>query len=748
MKQLIHIFVFLFSAIIFAQNDTLSKKDLKVGLVLSGGGAKGLAHIGVLKEIEKAGVRVDYIGGTSMGAIIGALYASGYTAHQLDSIFNELDFETLIRDDVPRRAKTFYEKEDDEKYALTFPFDDFQLRFPSAISKGQNVYNLLSRLLIHVKDVEDFNDLPIPFLCIATDVEKGKQVVLNKGYLPRMIAASGALPSLFSPVNIDDTIYVDGGVVNNYPIDEVKALGADIIIGVDVQDTLRSRDKLKSALDILLQINNYRTIEGMAKKRKKTDVYINPKIDEFSVVSFDQGRKIIEAGENAANEISSQLNIIALQQKPKQKKPITFADNTSIFIDKVLVTGNENYTSSYILGKLKLKTPSLVSYQDFNDGVNNLSTTGNFNGIDYSFVNNPEKEDHYVLHFDVKESNFKTSIRLGAHYDNLYKSAALINITRKRLITNNDIVSLDFIVGDNIRYNFNYYIDKGYYWSIGLNSKFSFFEKNIGLDFIEGEIEIPEDFQLNKIGLTYEDLTNQLFLQTVFRRVFQLGLGAEHKWLKYLSETIGLDEDNNPRTIFENTNYFSAYGILKYDTLDNKFFPSSGMFFDGDFHWYLFAEGLNNDFEPFSIAKAKAGYAHRFNSKISGNISTEGGLKIGSTTTSSLDFLLGGYGYVPTTNLIPMFGYEALELRGDTYLKTTVNLDYEFARKNHLVLSGNIANVGDDLFGNGDWIKEIKYSGVALGYGLETFLGPMELKYSYSPDSGESIWFVSAGFRF
>ena len=719
-----------------------------MGLVLSGGGAKGLAHIGVLKEIEKAGVRVDYIGGTSMGAIIGALYASGYTAHQLDSIFNELDFETLIRDDVPRRAKTFYEKEDDEKYALTFPFDDFQLRFPSAISKGQNVYNLLSRLLIHVKDVEDFNDLPIPFLCIATDVEKGKQVVLNKGYLPRMIAASGALPSLFSPVNIDDTIYVDGGVVNNYPIDEVKALGADIIIGVDVQDTLRSRDKLKSALDILLQINNYRTIEGMAKKRKKTDVYINPKIDEFSVVSFDQGRKIIEAGENAANEISSQLNIIALQQKPKQKKPITFADNTSIFIDKVLVTGNENYTSSYILGKLKLKTPSLVSYQDFSDGVNNLSTTGNFNGIDYSFVNNPEKEDHYVLHFDVKESNFKTSIRLGAHYDNLYKSAALINITRKRLITNNDIVSLDFIVGDNIRYNFNYYIDKGYYWSIGLNSKFSFFEKNIGLDFIEGEIEIPEDFQLNKIGLTYEDLTNQLFLQTVFRRVFQLGLGAEHKWLKYLSETIGLDEDNNPRTIFENTNYFSAYGILKYDTLDNKFFPSSGMFFDGDFHWYLFAEGLNNDFEPFSIAKAKAGYAHRFNSKISGNISTEGGLKIGSTTTSSLDFLLGGYGYVPTTNLIPMFGYEALELRGDTYLKTTVNLDYEFARKNHLVLSGNIANVGDDLFGNGDWIKEIKYSGVALGYGLETFLGPMELKYSYSPDSGESIWYVSAGFRF
>ncbi|MEZ4858995.1 MAG: patatin-like phospholipase family protein [Flavobacteriaceae bacterium] len=748
MKPIFFIFIFFFWATLVAQNDTLSKKDLKVGLVLSGGGAKGLAHIGVLKEIEKAGVRIDYIGGTSMGAIIGALYASGYSAQQLDSIFSVLDFETLIRDDVPRRAKTFYEKEDAEKYALTFPFDDFQLRFPSAISKGQNVYNLLSRLLMHVKDVDDFNKLPIPFLCIATDVEKGKQVVFTKGYLPRMIAASGALPSLFSPVKIDSTLYVDGGVVNNYPVDEVRAMGADIIIGVDVQDTLRARDKLRSALDVLLQINNYRTIESMVVKRNKTDVYINPKIDEFSVVSFDEGRKIISSGEFAANEISLALQAIAQQQKSTYKEPILFSKNTSIFIDKVLVEGNKKYTSSYILGKLKLKTPSEVTYRDFNDGVNNLSATGNFEGIDYTFVNSPKNESHYLLHFNVKESNYKTSLRLAAHYDNLYKSAALINLTRKRLFTNNDVASLDFIVGDNIRYNFNYYIDKGYYWSIGLSSKFLFFDKNIGLDFIEGEVQVPDNFQLNKIGLEYEDLTNQIFIQTVFRRVFQLGLGAEHKWLKYLSETIGIDENNNPRTLFENTNYFSVYGVLKYDTLDNKYFPSSGVFFDGDFHWYLFAKGLNKNFEPFSIAKAKAGYVHRFNDLFSSTISVEGGLKIGSTTTQSLDFLLGGYGYVTTTNLIPMYGYDALDLRGDTYLKTTWDLDYEFMRKNHLILSGNIANIGDNLFGNGDWINKIDYSGIALGYGMETFLGPIELKYSFSPERKEGIWYVSAGFRF
>ena len=147
----------------------------KVGLVLSGGGAKGLAHIGALKVIEEAGVKVDYIGGTSMGAIVGALYASGYSAKELDSIFRVTDFTRLIQDNVPRGAKTFYEKENSEKYALTLPFTNFKVSFPQAISGGQNIYNELVRLLFHVKDVHDFNKLPIPFLCMATNVETGEQ---------------------------------------------------------------------------------------------------------------------------------------------------------------------------------------------------------------------------------------------------------------------------------------------------------------------------------------------------------------------------------------------------------------------------------------------------------------------------------------------------------------------------------------------------------------------------------------------
>ena len=202
--------------------------DLKVGLVLSGGGAKGLAHIGVLKVIDSLGIRVDYVAGTSMGAIIGSLYAAGYSGKELDSIFKVLDFSILINDELPRASKAFYERNNSERYAVTLPFDHFKIKLPSALSRGQNVYGLISKLTIHVNDTEDFSKFPIPFFCIATDAETGREVILDKGKLAQAVVASGALPSLFQPVMINNQMLIDGGVINNYPIDELKKKGSEI----------------------------------------------------------------------------------------------------------------------------------------------------------------------------------------------------------------------------------------------------------------------------------------------------------------------------------------------------------------------------------------------------------------------------------------------------------------------------------------------------------------------------------------
>jgi len=732
----------------FSHSQEGDPEDLKIGVVLSGGGAKGLAHIGALKIIEDAGIRIDYIGGTSMGAIIGGLYASGYKARQLDSIFQILDFNTLIQDEVPRTAKTFFEKDESEKYGLTLPFDDFKLTFPSGISKGQNVYNLLSKLMLHVKDVQDFNDLPIPFFCVATNIETGQEVILNKGYLPRAVTASGALPSLFSPVTINDTIYVDGGVVNNYPVDEVRAMGADIVIGIDVQDDLRDREKLKSAVEVLVQINNYRTINDMRKKKEKTDIYIQPQIDDFSLVSFTEGQRIILSGEEAASKLKPVLEDAASKQKKTPMPKIEFSTSDSFYVNDVGIHGNINYSRAYVLGKLKLKTPSEISYQQFSDGVNNLSATGNYDGIDYNFEEDLDNSEEYSIQFHLKESRSRTLLRLGVHYDDLFRTAALVNITRKRLFTNNDVASLDLVVGDNLRYNFDYYIDKGFYWSVGLSSAFNGFNKNVDIDFIMDETAVDPNLMINRLDLRYEDLTNQLFAQTVFRRTFLLRLGGEHKWLRFLSETIGIDENELPRTIFENTSYFSGYGILKYDSFNNRFFPSKGLYFEGDFHWYLLSKGRNDNFDPFTIAKAQVHYAFALAPKFTLIVGTEGGFKWGDKSTKSLDFFLGGYGFRPLNNIVPFYGYEALALRGDTYLKSTITLDYELFKKQHLSISGNIANVGDQLFDDGKWIDGIDYTGYAVGYGIDTFFGPMELKYSYSPERKTDEWHVNVGFRF
>ncbi|WP_310994337.1 patatin-like phospholipase family protein [Aequorivita marina] len=743
MKKSLFILFLLLSSFSFSQE---KQEDLKVGLVLSGGGAKGLAHIGALQVIEDAGIRIDYIGGTSMGAIIGALYASGYSAKQLDSIFNKTDFSSLIQDEIPRGSKTFYEKQEAEKYALILPFDNFKIGFPSGLSKGQNVYNLISKLTAHVSDVSDFSKLPIPFFCIATDVETGKEVILDSGYLPRAVTASGALPSLFSPVVIKDQVLIDGGVVNNYPISEVKDKGMDLVIGIDVQDSLKTRDKLNSAFAVLVQINNYHMISDMKEKRKVTDVYIHPDIKDFTVVSFSEGEDIVASGVAEATAYLDQLENIASKQKPSKKKEVEFETRDTIQIKEVRIEGNEKYTRSYVMGKLKLRTPDKVSYKHFNEGINNLSATGNFQDINYKFFEDENNENTLLV--QLREKNSSMSLRFAAHYDDLFRTAALVNITKKRLLTNNDIASLDLIAGDNLRYNFEYYIDKGFYWSVGFNSKYHFFDADVPLSFIGADLTSDLSLPINKLSIKYSDFTNQLYFQTLFQRTFVFGIGAEHKYLRYLSETIGTDSNNLPRTVFESTNYYSAYGFLKYDSYDNSFFPKSGVYFSGDFHWYLLAEGRNKDFEPFSVAKAKMGYAFKVYDKISAHITTEGGFKLGGPETTSLDFALGGYGFKEMNNIIPFLGYEAISVRGNTYLKSTVTIDYEIFRKNHLNIGANIANVGNDLFENEKWIDGVDYSAFSLGYGLETILGPMEIKYAYSPELDSGEWYVALGYRF
>ena len=726
-----------------AQEDFTRKENPKIGLVLSGGGAKGLAHIGVLKRLEEEGIKIDYIGGTSMGAIIGGLYASGYSADQLDSIFNSTKFDILIQDNLPRNAKTFYEKEDSEKYAISLPFDNFNISFPTGLFKGQNIYNLMSRLTLHVSDVEDFSELSIPFFCVATNVETGEEVIIDKGSLAKAIAASGAIPTLLSPIKMGDDLLTDGGVSNNYPIEELKRRGADIVIGVDVQDSLADRKKLKSVFEIFNQITNFRMINDMKEKRPKTDIYIKPDITPFSVLSFDMGKQIIDSGKVAAERKIDELRKLAEITDAYQERPnVRLID--SFNISGLNIEGNSNYPRSYILGKLKLKYDEPYNFDNLNIGINNLSATGNFDRINYRLV--PEDElGNYTLAMQIEESESKTLLRLGLHYDDLYKSAAMVNLTHKSLLFTNDVVSFDFIVGDNLRYNFNYYLDKGYYWSLGLNSSYNTFDNYLDI-FLLTEGEGIPGFPIREFEVGFKQFTNQFYIQTLFKQVFSFGLGAEHKYIKASSTTLSDADGDN--LIIDDSHYGSAFGYLKLDSYDNKYFPTRGFNFQGDFHLYLYSSDYNNNFEEFSIASGSLGYAFSPLDNLSVRITNEGGFSLGNSGVEVFDFMLGGYGNDFINNIKPFYGYDFLNISADSYIKGSLDIDFRPFKNNHIIASANFANVEDGLFSSGNWFSMPDYTGYGLGYGLETFLGPMEAKYTYSPELGESYWFFSLGFWF
>lgn len=714
-------------------------KDVKVGLVLSGGGAKGFAHVGVLKVLEEAGVRVDYIGGTSMGAMIGSLYASGYSAHEIDSIIRSIDIDQIMLDEVPRKSKPFYEKEDGEKHAVTLPVYKGKIGIPKALSHGQNLSNLLIDLLEHVDTISDFNQLPIPFLCIATNIETGKREVLTEGFLPKAVQASGSFPTLLEPVEIDGKLLVDGGIVNNYPVDEVKKMGADIIIGVELGNDLLTQEDLNSAVDIVNQIISFQIYAIYEENIKATDLHIPPNMEGYTVTSFDKYDEIYKIGEEEARSRFDKFVAIAAQQTTKRPAYKRQKKAEKIVINSIEIDGNQDYTRTYVKGKMGLKDKDTISHAELLEGVNNLFATGNFTNIQYK-VTNENSEDGGTVQLKLKQNEISTFIKLAVHYDDLYKTAFLLNVTTKHALVKNDVLSADLILGDNIRYNLDYFIDNGSNWSFGFKSRYNRFSTDVSLAFLE---------DINKVDLKYRDFTNLIFLQNVINRKFAVGIGVEHKKITAYTETFitSRNNENNERTYFDKSNYYNFISYLKFDSYDKKYFQKFGAFLSADFRWYLFSSDYYENFTSFSQLKGKFGYAHTFFDKLTLHYISEAGITIGDNNNEILNYHLGGNGENLINTFIPFIGYDYASLTDSGFLLSTFKIRYELFKNHYLLSAINAARVDEDLYNDGQIFEDTKL-GYGVGYGVDTFLGPIELNYTYSPDTKKNYWFFNLGFWF
>ena len=276
----------------------------KVGLVLSGGGAKGAAHVRVLQVLEEAEIPIDYIAGTSMGAIVGGLYAIGYTPAELDSLLCTQDWLSLLSDQIGRENQYYSERQHTDRYIARYSLSQESRVIPAGILPGESVMNMLNELTIGYHEMESFDDLPIPFACVSYDIVTGEEYVSRSGSLPMAIRASMSIPAAFLPVRTDSMILVDGGVYNNFPVDVVRQMGAEIVIGVDLYDGPYTIDEMGNMAEIFNQLTNFLGEEKYEINKDDVDLLLRPNLEGFSAASFTKAAidTILMRGEEVARE--------------------------------------------------------------------------------------------------------------------------------------------------------------------------------------------------------------------------------------------------------------------------------------------------------------------------------------------------------------------------------------------------------------------------------------------------------------
>lgn len=318
-----------------------------------------------------------------------------------------------------------------------------------------------------------------------------------------------------------------------------------------------------------------------------------------------------------------------------------------------------------------------------------------------------------------------------------------MNYTRNYFLQSSDFLSLDLIVGDNIRYQFDYFVDKGFYISYGLRSKFVQFDRKLNTKRLSNyRIEQSE---LNRMDVEAYDWVNQLYLQTLSGNGFVFGLGVEHRKIQFDTEQV--HSISSATSYSEKSHIGSLYSYLKYDSFNNSFFPSRGVYFNTQFNFYALASNYS-DFNKFTTGKVELSFAFPILPRLSARVGLEGGVTIGGSNVYSLDFFLGGYNKNVFTNYSPFYGYDFLSIGAKNYLKSELVIDIQPFKKQHLLLLANIAKADNNLFESFEWKKYPDYSGYGIGYSIESFLGPIELKCTYSPEIRQAIWLFNIGYWF
>lgn len=708
----------------FAQKKTEDKP--KIGLVLSGGGAKGIAHISVLQELEKKGIKPDYVVGTSFGALVAALYAIGLSPDEMEKIITTRVWDYLLNDEINRENILIGEDRKNKNSILGIQLDGVKPTMPGGLNTGQNILTFFDLITREYNHPINFDSLVIPFRCIATNIVTGEEKIFTEGRLSEVMRASMSIPSVFTPFEIDNELYVDGGLVNNFPTDVVKAMGADIIIGVDVGAVLYGKDEINSIINILDQSTSFYNARISKENKKLCDIYIRPEIDGISAMDFSLTDSILNLGTQAVLRVIPVIDSILLKHPNIIREPSASNSNDIINIREITINTNttdksrSNTIERLVSGKLKLSTPSRLTEKELSNRINQVYGSQYFNKVSMEFQ---AVDTSYNMTISVEEKT-ENNFYIGARFDQTYGVDVLLRAEFRNLMIYGSLLELKAVVGQSPQIKVRYTTDRGARLGTGTSFTYDYFD--------------AASYKNDKVLSTYSyrRAVWDLFIHSYLGNYNRVILGIEGSMFS-LSSTQSYTDIKNIKQA-----YFNGYFAYVMDTHDKAYYPNSGygLKVRGDL---ILADNSTIYTHAWARANAVIPITNKF------KIITEGFLGVASigVDTTMFKYNAGGMerNRMEWYNAFP--GLRFLEHGSSNVWILKASPQYEFFKNHYLTYSFALMAMDNNtlkMFSNAEQF----YTGMSLTYGFDSMFGPLEMSIDYSLQSYQSHFFLSLGYWF
>jgi NTE family protein len=712
----------------------------KVGVVLSGGGAKGVAHIGALKVIREAGIPIDYIAGTSMGSIVGGLSAIGYSPEQLDSIVKAQNWTYLLSDKSKRSDQSMEQRHISDTYIVSVSLNEkLKAKGAGGVIKGINLGNLFQDLTIGYHDYANFDSLPIPFACVAENVVDGNIVVFRSGVLSTAMRSSMAIPGVFTPVRLDNMVLIDGGMTDNYPVDVAREMGADIVIGVDVQNDLRPADKLTGTTDILNQLINLTGLEMYKENVAKTDLYIKVDVEGYSSASFNATAldTLTMRGEEAAHsmwtdlvELKHRIGVDSDYMATYPEIHLKRIEDQRINIGEITFSGVEDPDREWLLRKCKLsETDSVISKEQLNNAITTLRGSQAYAGVNYKLTRTDN--NRYNLDFMLEEKKEKY-VRLGVRFDSEEIASTIINAGLRLKTRMPSSASVTGRLGKRYMARLDYTLEPAQSRTFNFAYQFEYNDINI------------YDQGVKSYNTTYKYQLGEFSFSDLWFRNLRFSLGARFEYFKYKDMLY----DTSMQTGFIKPEHLLSYfGSIYYNSTDNYYFPTRGADFKAGYSLYTDNFAHYKDGAPFSAVNASWSGAFSRSDRLTFIPAIYGRVLIGHNVSySQLNFVGGNYFGRYVQQQLPFAGIDHMEMMEKSVVVVGLKARQRILANNYISLSGNIL-VTDD-----DFLSLLNHStcrfGVSAGYAYNSIFGPLEATLGYSNQSRGASFFLNLGYYF